>query len=162
MARLDISSGLRGTKPAKYGGAFQGSLNNYATGSVSGQFDDNIAAQFSERIFEERLEAALEVCVDNTKGYINDIDLVDTGDLHDSIKSWEPRREGRYLVGSFGVPKMYNGHEMDYAVYQEIGFHHINDGWIQNEFMINGLQRSKPELRAIFGSGVMRTDTFTG
>ncbi len=162
MAKLEAPSGIRGTKPAKYGGSFQGSLSDYATGSVTGEFNEDVILEFSEEIFEERLEAALEVCVKNTKGYIKDIDLIDTGDLHDSIRSWEPRREGRYLVGSYGVPKMYNGHEMDYAVYQEIGFHHTNGSWIQNEFMINGLQRAKPELRAIFGHGVMRTQTFTG
>lgn len=162
MAKLEAPSGIRGTKPAKYGGSFQGSLNDYATGSVTGQFNEDVILEFSEEIFEERLEAALEVCVDNTKQYIEDIDLKDTGDLKESIKYWEPRREGRYLVGSYGVPKMYNDHEMDYAVYQEIGFQHTNGSWVQNEFMINGLQRAKPELRAIFGHGVMRTQTFTG
>lgn len=162
MAKLEAPSGIRGTKPAKYGGDFQRNLGDVMTGSVTGQLNENVILEFSEEIFEERLEAALQVCVENTKQYIEDIDLKDTGDLKESIKYWEPRREGRYIVGSFGVPRTYNGHEMDYAVYQEIGFHHTNGRWIQNEFMINGLQRAKPELRAIFGHGVMRTETFTG
>lgn len=151
-------SGIKGTSP--YTGNFEKGFGDVMQGSVGGVFQAEMALEWSENLFEERLDQALDVCVENTKQYIKDIDLWDTGDLHDSIQKWEPRRTPRGIVGSFGVPLTYNGHEMDYAVYQEIGFRHTNGQWIQNEFMIHGLQRAKPEMFAIFTRGTPSTMTF--
>jgi len=143
------------------------------TGNVSRNFDDLVEAnvstqwlgdvfmsEFAEPLLEEKLELTLEVCVENTKQYIEDIDLIDTGDLQESIRYWEPRREGTELVGSYGVPFTYNGHDMDYGLYQEIGFRHSNGDWIHNEFLIHGLQRSRSEIRAIWQRGTTSIRTF--
>ena len=160
MASLQYS-GIKGY--TDYTGQVNKNLESVAHGSVNSIWRGDIFLEFSERLFEEKLEQTLAVCVKNTKEYIKEIDLWDTGDLHDSIRYWEPRREGTELVGTFGVPMEYNGHDMDYGLYQEIGFTHVNDGWIQNEFLINGLQKSRAEIQVIWSTtGTLTTGTFDG
>lgn len=161
MAKSLQYSGIRGY--TDYTGKIDKSFNEVAQGSVTRVWRGDIFLEFSEELFEEKLEQTLEVCVKNTKEYIKEIDLIDTGDLHDSIRYWEPRREGTRLVGAYGVPTEYNDHDMDYGLYQEIGFTHVNDGWVQNEFLINGLQKSRAEIQAIWStSGTLTTGTFDG
>lgn len=161
MANLQYS-GVRGY--TDYTGKVDKSMDDVMSGNVTSTWRGPIFMEFSEEILEEKLELTLEVCVKNTKQHIKDIDLRETGDLHDSIQYWEPRREGTRLVGSYGVPQEYDGERdednMDYALYQEIGFHHTNGQWIQNEYLINGLQRSRGEIRAIWQRGTTSIQTF--
>lgn len=147
----------------RYGQQVSKSTKEVMGGKITSVWRGDIFLEFSEELFEERLEMTLKVCVENTKQHIKDIDLRDTDRLLHSIQYWEPRREGTKLIGSYGVPLTYDGHNMDYGLYQEVGFHHVGSGqWIQNEFLINGLQRSSSQIRAIWTSGVTTTKTFTG
>lgn len=137
-----------------------------AVGEVTIDWRGEAFLEWADELIEEKLEQTLEICVDNTKEHIKQIDLRETGTLHDSITYWEPRREGRYLVGSFGVPQeVPEGHkddreEMDYGYYQEVGFTHTNEQKIHNPYLMPGLRKSKPQIQAIWRGSYTSTKTF--
>ncbi len=87
-----------------------------------------------EKAVREKLQALAELVVSEAKIRCP----VDTGNLRNSI-TWGEVENG-YIVGS----------HVEYAPYQELGFHHYRSGrFIQNPYLLPGLRAALERVRNI-------------
>lgn len=94
-----------------------------------------------KRTAESRMEETLKLCVNEAKNI--EPPRKRTGELHDSIRYGEPFWEGPILWGQYGT-------DLDYGLYQEVGFHHYQDGFVRNPFLAPAFMNNIPKIAAIW------------
>lgn len=78
----------------------------------------------------------------------------DTGLLKDSIRTWDAEQRGTTIVASYGVPRYYEGTDMLYGYWQEVGFFHHGSGEkIQNAYLLPAIEQNFEGARTVFRQG---------
>lgn len=79
---------------------------------------------------------------------------VDEGLLKESIRTWDAEQQGTDIVARYGVPRTYQGVDMLYGYWQEVGFHHYKSGEkIQNAYLLPAIEQNLESARTVFAQG---------